>query len=276
MYKKAICLVSSKDYFFQTKHAILSAKKHNPDYDIVLLSDGIETDIAEHNISLDVVNLNQEQINLTTGKPVWLVTGRPAIVKYALSELNYDYCIFIDGDTYTYNSFSKIEQLINNNYSLVVTPHNLIPLPNDNRFPSINDICLMGNYNSGFFVASKKSMDFINWWEMQTRKFPIMDKQNGIAAEQGWLRFAADFCEGTKILRDPSYNVAYWNVAQRDFNIKNNEYYVGDTRLTIMHFSGFQERTPPELMSRYQNRYKLEKTSPIYKIFQEYKNIIWN
>jgi lipopolysaccharide biosynthesis glycosyltransferase len=275
MSTKAICLQSSKNYFFQAKHAIESAKKHNPDYKIVLLSDGIESDLVDIHVSIEDLEINRHEINPTTNNFTWLVSGRPAIVRYVLQELNFDSCIFIDGDTYTFNSYEKIQDTLNNGASIVVTPHILQPIPNDGHAPPINDFCLMGNYNSGVFASSKKGIKFVTWWEQQTKLYPYMYKQNGIAAEQGWLRFAGDFDDDTKIFRNVGYNVAYWNIAQRNLNKKNNIYFCGDEKLTIMHFSGLKKETPPENLSVYQNRYKLKKDSVIYDLFSDYKKLVW-
>ena len=101
--KKAICLQSSKEYFLQTKYAIESAKRHNPDYKVVLLSDGVESDLVDHSVDIESLDIDRSMINYTTGHPLWLVTGRPSIIRYTLENLDYDSCIFIDGDTYTYN-----------------------------------------------------------------------------------------------------------------------------------------------------------------------------
>lgn len=275
MSKKAICIQSSLKYFEQSKHAILSAKKYNPDHKIVLLTDDVQTNLVDFTIHPEDLSLNRSEPN-NTGGFIWLVAGRPAIIRYTLQNLNFDSCIFIDGDTYTYNSYEELQNLLDDEASLVVTPHILEPLPNDNLFPSINDICLMGNYNSGVFGASKKAIEFINWWENQTKKYPLMQKSIGIAAEQGWLRFAADFNKNTKIFTNKGYNVAYWNIAQRNINLKNNIFYADNDKLTIMHFSGLTKETKPENMSHYQNRYKLKEEGVIYKIFQDYKKLVWS
>ena len=112
MSKKAICIQSSKDYFYQAKHAIISALKHNPDYEIVLVSDGIESDLVNYSVSLEELEIDKNKINPSTNNYLWLVTARPSIVRYTLEKLNFDSCIFIDGDTYTYNSYEKLQKLL--------------------------------------------------------------------------------------------------------------------------------------------------------------------
>ena len=168
-----------------------------------------------------------------------------------------------------------MQEELDNGSSIVVTPHLLNPLPNDGKSPPINDICLMGNYNSGVLGASKKGLSFIKWWENQTKLFPHIKKEIGIAAEQGWLRFAADFNNDTKIFRNKGYNIAYWNIAERNINIKDECLYADTDELCIMHFSGLTQQTKPENMSKYQNRYLLKQDGILYKIFNDYKKLVW-
>lgn len=265
MSNKALCFVSDTNYFPQTKHAIESAKKHNPEYKIVLLSNGVKSDLVDINVTPSELGLDPSW---------WIITGRTKIVKHTLQNLGFDSCILIDGDTYTYNSYTEIQKQLDN-ASVLVIPHLLKPLPNDNLHPQIRMISLMGNYNSGIFAVSKSGMNFLNWWDTQTSIFPQISPQEGVAAEQGWLRFALDFDENAKVFRNPSYNVAYWNIKQRTLEKKNDSWYIDGEKLTIMHFSGLKKETPVSQMSVHQNRYILSQKEPAYEIFDAYKKLVW-
>ena len=275
MHKKCLCVVSSKEYYIQTKHAIQSALDHNKDYRVILVSDGIETNLADIHLSPEELGIDRNIINKSTGAPLWLVVCRPAIIKYALEKLNFDYSVFIDGDTYTYNSYTALEKCLIDGFSAVVTPHITKPIPNDGLNPSMQTIAQAGNYNSGIFAFSAKCKNFIEWWDYQTRKLPYVSVENGLAAEQGWLRFIGDFEDDVKIFRSPAYNVAYWNIAQRNFKIINNEYYVDNEKLVVFHYSGFNDKISIENLSKHQNRYKLSPSGDSYKLFYEYKKKVW-
>ena len=69
--------------------------------------------ILIQNNYIDLIkSIDKNKINPSTNNYLWLVTARPSIVRYTLEKLNFDSCIFIDGDTYTYNSYEKLQKLL--------------------------------------------------------------------------------------------------------------------------------------------------------------------
>ena len=263
--KKALCFIFDKQYTKQGIHAILSAKKFNPDHTIVLLTDQTEEKIADMQLTPKDIGLPNEH---------WLLIGRVAILEFTLKSLNFDTAILVDGDTYSYNSFDDLQDACEN-HSMVVIPHITKPLPDDNKFPQNRVISLSGNYNAGIVGTSKKGLEFIRWWKEQTTLYPITRPDMGLVNEQGWLRFAGDFDDNTKIFRHPGYNVAYWNVKQRDVYIENDILKIDNQNLCIIHYSGFKINVPPEYMSVFQNRYVLEKNDIVYSLFRDYYDLIW-
>lgn len=267
MIKKAICFIFDEKYITQGSFAIQSAKLHNPEFTTVLLIDNPQTtNLADIQLSPSDIGLSIEN---------WLIVGRIAIVQHCLRHLNFDTAIFVDGDTYTYNSYSEL-QYEAENHSLVVIPHITEPLPNDNKFPQNRIISLSGNYNTGVWAASQKGLKFIDWWKEQTALFPITRPDAGLVNEQGWLRFAGDFDDNTKIFRHPGYNVAYWNIKQRNLSLKDNTWYIDNKPLAIVHFSGLKKDIDPSQMSVFQNRYWLDENDLAYKLYTSYHNLIWS
>ena len=264
----AICFLYNSKYTKQGNIALNSAKLHNPNYDIVHLTDSPETSIAD-------VAVHPEKLGLHCDNDIWMVVGRIGIVEYCLKELGYHSCIFVDGDTYTYNNYTDFQTELDNGYSLVVIPHLLKPLPEDEKYPQNRTICLAGNYNSGFFGATQKSLPFLEWWKYQTSLYPAPMPEAGLASEQGWLRFAVDFDDNVKVFKHPGYNVAYWNIKQRKLEIIDDEWTIDNHKLCLVHFSGFRQELDPSQMSIFQNRYLLDKQDPVYSIFNSYKKLVW-
>jgi hypothetical protein len=220
--------------------------------------------------------LHPNDLNLENSNNNWLIIGRIAILEYSLTVLNFDSCIFVDGDTFTYNNYSEIQKELDNNHSLVVIPHITKPLPEDNLYPQTRTMCLAGNYNSGFLGVSKNGLNFINWWKFQTTLYPQAKPESGLASEQGWLRFAGDFDDNIKIFRHPGYNVAYWNVKERNLTQVNDEWIIDNKKLVVVHFSGLKKNIKPEHMSVFQNRYILNKTDAVYKLYNDYYTKVYN
>lgn len=267
--KKAICFVYDAKYAHQGNIALNSAKKHNPDYTTVHITDDGSTSDAD-------IILHPNDINLSLSNKDWMVIARVGIIEYTLTKLDFDSCLFVDGDTYTYHNYQEIQKVLDHGHSLVVIPHLLKPLPEDNFFPQTRTMCLAGNYNSGFFGASKKGLDFIKWWKFQTSLWPQAVPESGLASEQGWLRFAGDFDDNVKIFRNPGYNVAYWNIKERNIEVIDDQILVDNANLVTIHFSGLKKDISPERMSIFQNRHTLSKTDIVYKLYSEYHSLIWN
>lgn len=266
MNKKALCFVFDQNYVNQGKHAILSAKKYNPNHTTILLTDYKKEKISD-------IQLSPKDIDLPNDH--WLLVGRIALVEFVIKNLEYNTAIFIDGDTYSYNSFDDL-QSETENHSLVVLPHITEPLPEDNFFPQNRTISFAGNYNTGVWSASEKGLSFISWWKNQTQKYPVTMPEVGLIAEQGWLRFAPDFNDNIKIFRHPGYNVAYWNIKQRFIEKKENTYLINNEKLCIMHFSGLNKDINPINMSKFQNRFILDSNDIVFELYNSYYNLIWN
>jgi len=266
MIKKALCFVFDKGYINQGKYSILSAKQNNPDHTIILLTDYFDEKLADIQLSPKDLDLSEDH---------WLLVGRIALIEFAIKNLKYNTAIFIDGDTYSYNSFQDL-QIETENHSLVIIPHITEPLPEDNFFPQNRIISFAGNYNTGVWSASEKGLSFLSWWKNQTKKYPVTMPEVGLIAEQGWLRFAPDFNDNVKIFRHPGYNVAYWNIKQRFLEKVKDTYYINGQKLCIMHFSGLNKNINPAYMSKFQNRFTLETSDIAFELYSLYYDLIWN
>ena len=264
--KKALCFTYNEQYKKQGDLALKSAKYHNNGYTTFHLTDNKKSSIADFAFEPKDIGLSHEE---------WIIIGRLYLTELVLTELNYDSCIFLDGDTYTYNSYDDMQFELDNGHSIVVIPHLTKPLPEDGLYPQNRSICLAGNYNAGIWGINKKALNFLSWWKQQTLLFPKSIPEAGLASEQGWLRFACDFNDNTKIFKHPGYNVAYWNIKQRSLDIRNNEWIIDDQKLCVFHFSGLKQNIPPEHMSIFQNRYILNYSDPVYTIYKNYHDLVW-
>jgi len=265
---KALCFLYDSKYQHQGDISLRSAKENNPEYTTIHLTDDKTNSIGD-------IKLSPNDVGLDTSDPNWLVVGRVGIMEHVLTKLNFTSCIFIDGDTYTYHNYNEFQQELDSGHSLVVIPHITKPLPEDNLYPQTRTMCLAGNYNSGFFGATTKGLEFIRWWKYQTSLYPQAMPEVGLASEQGWLRFAGDFDDNVKIFRHPGYNVAYWNIKERLLEDKNNEFFIDNERLVTIHFSGLKKEIAPERLSIFQNRHMLDKKDPVYSIYKTYHDKVW-
>lgn len=245
--KEVICFVSSQSRLHEFKLAMASVRAHHPTIPIILLYCEPQSTVLSEFLGNEGLTVYHYQKSIDC-------MGRIEVITLAMQE-GYDKIVVLDNDMELFAPLDHIFTLLSS-YNAIVTPHNLEPLPVDGRHPSMEDIVHAGNYNAGFFAcrASAATKRWLSWWMNQTKIYPELNGPIGHFAEQGWLRFIGDYLEGTLVLRDTRYNVAYWNVTQRGFRKEGETYMTTDGPLVLFHFSGINlER--PELMSVHQNRY---------------------
>jgi hypothetical protein len=267
---KCLCFISSAGYLPQATLAIESAKRHNPGWPVVLLTDAGETKGG----LVDVV-VRPADLELPPELSIWGVVGRPRLMCLAVSGLKFNFAVFLDGDTFTYGDFWKMSKQAEDGASMLVIPHVLSPLPDDGKRPSMADLCFAGNYNSGVVAATPRAIDFLRWWDAQTAAHPRCEPHRHVFSEQGWLRFAPDFDHDAKIYRDPGYNVAYWNVCDRKVLCEDGRWTVDGELLKVFHFSGF-DPSDSAGMSRHQDRHRLAEGDSRLEIFREYAALLSN
>ena len=108
-------------------------------------------------------------------------------------------------------------------HGLVLSPHNLGSMPRDGRKPNEQDILIAGVYNLGFvgINAGAFADELLDWWAVRLERDCIVDPERGFFVDQRWMDFAPAMAESFLLLRDPGFNVAYWNlharpISQRD------------------------------------------------------------
>ena len=92
---------------------------------------------------------------------------------------------------------------------------------------------------------------------------------NGYFVDQRWMDLVPGLYPEMVLLRDPGYNLAYWNLPARTLRLEEDVYTVDGRPLRFFHFSGFDPLTPHEL-SKHQNRLKVGSNPALEGICGEY------
>jgi len=105
---------------------------------------------------------------------------------------------------------------------VVLTPHITEPLE-DAFTPGERDFLLSGIYNLGFLgiAFGERTLRFVDWWHRRLEHFCLHAVDKGLFVDQRWMDLAPAFLDRVDVLREPGWNVAYWNLshhrlAQRD------------------------------------------------------------
>ncbi len=171
-----------------------------------------------------------------------------------------------------YGSLDEASRLARS-HSIVLTPHTTISLPSDGRRIDDFQILASGIFNLGFIAVGPGSEAFLEWWWSKTRRGARSDPSRMMFTDQRWVDFVPAFFDHV-VLRDCSYNVAYWNLHSRRLAWGPDGYTVDDRPLGFFHFSGF-DVSKPHLLSKHQGhqpRILLSENAALDRICREYQS----
>ncbi len=125
--------------------------------------------------------------------------------------------------------------------SIVLTPHQLDPDIDemaifDNEVGSLRH----GTYNLGFIAVRNDEIGrrFAAWFADRLRSYCYDELDRGLFVDQKWCDLVPAFFDDVKILRDPGYNVASWNISQRRLTADDNgALLVNGQTLRFFHFT---------------------------------------
>jgi glycosyltransferase involved in cell wall biosynthesis len=178
--------------------------------------------------------------------------------------------IYLDPDILVVDRLLAVEEALAAGASLVLTPHLLEPIEDD-AHPDELAILRAGSYNCGFVAigAHPLAERVLTWWSSKLEHGCRVDLAEGLFTDQKWMDLAPGMFDSVCILRDPGYNVAYWNVSQRPVSQRNRKWYAAGRPLAFVHFSGVP-LDDPSRFSRHQNRHTSETIGPLRTLFFKY------
>lgn len=275
--------ICSNNYLAQAKILGDSLLEKNPDYKFIIGLCDILSDNIDYSFfgNFEVIPVEQIKIYcfdeiIEKYDIIELNTSiKPSFFKYLINTYkNVEKIIYFDPDIQIFNNLSLVEKYLENN-DILITPHILHTLPIDDLSPSENLFLNFGIYNLGFIALNAKSqntLDLLNWWEEKTLKIGFNRVSEGLFVDQLWINLAPIFFNNVKVLKEYGFNVAPWNLHERNLINKNdNEYIMKDSsKLIFYHFSSYNY-TKPELFSKFYNRYNtVELSNEIFELYNQY------
>ena len=220
--------------------------------------------IYAHTILLDIDELEEMLFKYN------ILEMNTAIKPFSIDfffKLGYNKVIYFDPDILITDTLEDLFGLLDK-YSICLTPHILEPLPNDGEKPSDLDIILAGVFNLGFIALrySHNTKKFISWWQEKLRDGCYMDVTRGFHVDQKWIDLVPVLFDNVFIIKDKTYNVAYWNLHERKIYKVGNKIYVNGKPLKFFHFSGIDM----ENISRHQTRYDISRFPHLKELFELY------
>jgi glycosyltransferase involved in cell wall biosynthesis len=271
-----VCTIIAKNYVAQARVLARSFAEHHPDgrfwtliiddfADYIDPQDEPFTILAPADIGCEPFEdmaVRYNVLELSTAVKPWLLRHLMAEVQGPVT--------YLDPDIQVFGSLEELERLALQ-HGLVLTPHTSEPIPPDGKKPSQIDIMIAGVYNLGYVsLAPGVEIDhLLDWWSDRLRRDCRVDPVYGYFVDQRWFDLAPGFVSDYAIVRDPQYNVAYWNLHSRELAHDGEHYKVDGLPLAFFHFSGFDPDDTGTL-SRHQDRIDLTRHPVVRRILGEY------
>jgi hypothetical protein len=151
-----------------------------------------------------------------------------------------DAVIYLDPDTALFASLEPLERWLEAD-DILLTPHLIDPNESVEAILD-NDLSASrtGIFNLGFVAirTTGEGARFAKWWSDRLLSFCFDDIPNGLFVDQRWCDHVPALFEKVRIIRDPGYNVASWNLSQRTVEIgKDGVVSVNGAPLRFWHFT---------------------------------------
>lgn len=282
MGKLAFCTVITQNYVPQAMTLYNSLIKHNREVPFyALIIDGEHSNPFYAQMPFTCLFLKELNINNIEHMVIYYDAFemcnavRPSLIKYLMTHYNEDKVIYLDSDIFVTGSFEKVEQLMDD-CLFSFTPHITEPLPLDGKQPDDLQFLNVGLYNSGFwmFRRHERSLAMLDWLISRFEIYCFDNLERRMFCDQRLLPMLiqlhlADF----KSLNNPEFNIAHWNLFQRDLSYHDNRYWVNDVPVVFFHLSGFDSKVPNQL-THHLHRMTDEKLELMQPLFQQYIQLL--
>lgn len=277
------CTVVARNYLAHARVLAASLKHSDPDASLaVLVLDDDRGEIDDEAEIFDVVrpgDLDMDAREYHSMATIYTVLELATAVKPWLLRFVLEHdgvACYLDPDIEAFASLAEIDQLARR-HSIVLTPHTTSAIPRDGLLPGEREIRLAGVFNLGFIAVSNEADAFLSWWSERLRRECRIAVHEGLFVDQRWIDFVPAYFE-PGIVRDPGYNVAYWNLYDRVVKRGSDSYEVNGRPLRFLHYSGF-DPLRPHLLSKHQGgrpRVRLEDRPALAHLCHRYATQLMN
>jgi hypothetical protein len=258
----AVGAVVRADYMAFARVLAASLRRHHPDVPFhVLLADeaGDRFDPAAEPFEvteLAALGLPGHRARVFRDDPSQVVLAAKADLLAHLLESGHGSALALDADILVLKGIGGLLAHVAR-HAVTLTPHR-----RSASAGAEDDLRLLvsGTYNGGVVGVSRRpgGPEFLAWWRERLREHCRYSPEEGMHYDQRWLDLAPTLFEDVAAVREPGYNVAYWNVQERPRRA-----------CRMFHFSGWRPEGPWPV-TRWRPELPLEAMGRYAPLFERY------
>lgn len=274
--RTAVCTIVSRNYLHYARTLMDSVRAAQPDWEpYVLLVDRVDGafDPAGERYTL----VEAEELPLPDPKKFLFrytvleanTAVKPWLLEWLFEKRGAQRVVYLDPDIFVYRPLEEITAALDRGNWMVLTPHLTGEL--DARKPSEEDILRAGCYNLGFIALARHAhlTPFLHWWQRKLEFNCRVAIDEGLFVDQKWIDLVPGRFDGVAVVRDPGYNVAYWNLPHREVTRRGEQFFVNGRPLAFYHFSGLNP-LDPRPVSKHQDRFRLDTIGEAAELIRAY------
>jgi len=272
----AACTIVCRNYLAQARALFESLIEHEPTTRLYLLVLDAEPADVDVDARVEVVAPGRlpvpdfASMSFKYGVVEFNTAVKPYFLSLLFDEYGEEEVVYFDPDILVMRRLDELRDALAAS-SIVLTPHITRPIPDDGLTPSEPDIMVSGAYNLGFIGlrAAGETRRFLAWWAERLEDGCRIDVARGLFTDQKWIDLVPGLFPDTRILRHPGYNVAFWNLHEREIELVGRGYEVNGGPAAFFHISGFDPERP-DLVSKHQTRTRVEPGSGLASLLADY------
>jgi hypothetical protein len=235
------CTIVNRDYLPQAQVLVNSFKQNHPEGKFVTLIFDLETKSDCPLIGSDILVLSDLAIDAEVFKMRRLMYDvvefatslKPILLRHLLQ--NSETVTFLDPDIQIFSRLDHAVELTTK-HGITLTAHRNTPIPKSHNLISEEDFFKYGIFNLGFICVSRKAIPMLIWWEEKLETKCTRFPNSYLFTDQKWIDLVPAYFEYA-LIQDMGYNVAPWNLDERNLDKKYSNFFVNDVPLVFIHFS---------------------------------------
>lgn len=254
--------ICSVNYLASAKCLANSIKQTNADVKFVyIIADKINNRVSnEYFEGIEYIEVEDLGINnlgelIETYNIIEFNTAiKPFAIKFLAQKYQTHKIVYLDPDIIVFNSLQDVFNNLNQ-YDFIVTPHILKPIVNEEYYSHQKGALNTGIFNLGFIAINynSESEKIIDWWSHHMRNHGHCKSSQGEFYDQKIMNLLPIFSDKVFIEKRLGYNVAGWNIHEREITKQNNSYFVNEEPLIFYHYSGIFFNKNSNRISHYNN-----------------------